>query len=207
MRRFLFTLGVLALFAIPVRAQVSRLEVFGGYSYGQFNGGDVLTSGRHFAMSGWHAAANFRLIGGLGLVADFSGYLGTSEIQTDISGAGDFIPLAVHDRYNIFMAGPELGIHFGRLRPFAHGLVGVTRNHSFVRIQPVFDSSTITRLSAAVGGGLDWDLTKHVALRVIQVDYILNSFPNTDPTGTILRSGHQHNVRASAGIVIRFGRR
>jgi hypothetical protein len=50
------------------------------------------------------------------------------------------------------------------------------------------------------GGGLDVKLATYLALRLIQADYLLTRFKN----GT---NDHQNNLRLSAGIVLRFGRK
>ena len=52
-----------------------------------------------------------------------------------------------------------------------------------------------TERAVAVGGGMDYDLTRRFAIRVFQVDYI----------HTTLFSEKQNNYRFSTGLVYRWG--
>jgi len=59
----------------------------------------------------------------------------------------------------------------------------------------------------AFGGGLDLGLTKHIALRLAQVDYVRSQLSSFDALSTGLfgnLGGHQNDLRYSAGIVFRF---
>ena len=198
-------LVVLALFffAASGRAEEKpRFEVFGGYSYGQLNPGGRLVAGsnpegKHFGLSGWHVASQANLFKGVGLVADFSGYAGTSDIDL----------VAEHLRYYSFLAGPQLNIRkFGPLNIFAHGLVGVAKDRVFLKTGNPADNNMLTRFAGAFGGGMDIALTKHVAFRAFEADYILNTLPNVNALGQAV-GAHQANARVSTGIVFRFGGR
>ena len=50
-----------------------------------------------------------------------------------------------------------------------------------------------------VGGGLDYKLTDHFAVRPVKVDYLMTRFSETG-TG----ANTQNNLRVSTGIVFRF---
>jgi len=77
--------------------------------------------------------------------------------------------------------------------PFAHGLLGAVRGSSdYLDI-----SKPAVHFALAAGGGIDVKLTDTVALRLIQADYLMTRFSST----------RQDNVRLSAGIVVRFGRK
>jgi len=189
--------------SVPSRAQDNpRLEVFGGYSYGQLNPGGRLVAqtnpgGKHFGLSGWHAAAQTRVYKDLGFVVDFAGYAGTSDVEL----------AAEHSRYNSYLAGPQFNFRkFGHSNLFVHGLVGVARDRVYLKTGNPADDQHLTRLAAAFGGGVDFGLTDHIALRAIEADYVLNSFPNLSSTGPSV-GAHQANARVSAGIVFRFGGR
>ena len=55
--------------------------------------------------------------------------------------------------------------------------------------------------AAAFGGGLDITLTNHIALKPIQVEYLMTQIA---PAGSHLNYV-QNNLRYSAGVVFRFG--
>jgi hypothetical protein len=50
----------------------------------------------------------------------------------------------------------------------------------------------------AAGGGLDLTLTRHLAIRLVQTDYLLTLLPNQS-------NDHQNNFRFSTGVLFRFG--
>ena len=77
--------------------------------------------------------------------------------------------------------------------PFAHCLLGAVRGSAdYLDI-----SKSAWQFTVVAGGGLDVKLTDAVALRVIQADYVMTRFSSTS----------QDNIRLSAGIVLRFGRK
>jgi opacity protein-like surface antigen len=77
--------------------------------------------------------------------------------------------------------------------PSAHVLLGAVRGSAgFLGI-----SQPDTDFGLALGGGVDVKLTKIVSIRVIQADYLMTRFLST----------HQNNIRASAGIVLNFGKK
>ncbi len=62
-------------------------------------------------------------------------------------------------------------------------------------------SASQTAFAMAVGGGLDWKLSKRFSIRPVSVDYVLTRFPS-------LLTGSNHNqnsIRAGAGIIFAFG--
>jgi opacity protein-like surface antigen len=62
-------------------------------------------------------------------------------------------------------------------------------------------SASQTAFAMAVGGGLDWKLSKRFSFRPVAVDYVLTRFPS-------LLTGDNHNqnsIRASAGFLFTFG--
>jgi hypothetical protein len=77
--------------------------------------------------------------------------------------------------------------------PFGHILLGAVRGSAdYLDI-----SKPVVHFALAAGGGIDVKLTDTVALRLIQADYLMTRFS----------SARQDNVRLSAGIVLRFGRK
>ncbi|HEV7674396.1 MAG TPA: hypothetical protein VGQ12_07690 [Candidatus Angelobacter sp.] len=93
----------------------------------------------------------------------------------------------------LFMGGPELSGRFKQSRVFAHALVGgayeVQKLKGF-HLTALADSS----FAYALGGGLDIGVSKRVAIRLPQVDYIY----------TEAFHGSESNIRAAAGLVLRF---
>jgi len=96
-----------------------------------------------------------------------------------------------------YLFGPRLNWRkFDHFVPFAEFLVGGT--HSGVELT---GGSNQNAFALATGGGLDIVLTKNIAWRFAQLDYLM-----TTHSGTALGpSGRQDNFRAATGLVLRFG--
>lgn len=139
----------------------------------------------------------------------FKGALGTLESGTNIGGGVAELAVNVNRWFGLagdlnfshngtqnqftFMGGPEFSVRFKKSRVFAHALVGgayeVQKLKGF-HLAALADSS----FAYALGGGLDIGVSKHFAIRLPQVDYIY----------TEAFKGSENNLRAAAGIVLRF---
>lgn len=203
----LFSVTSLVLFAAlsAMAQEYPKAEVFGGYSYFRADGGANL--------HGWNASVSGNLNSWFGLVADFSGHYDSSSSRSQLS-LPDFpgfpgipgspsLSFAVSSETSVhtFLAGPRFSYRKKeRIAPFAHALFGASRRHAETEV--IFDSagrtffsSNNTSFAAALGGGLDIELSKNIALRVVQAEYVL--------TRSFGFSGN--NTRVSTGIVFRFG--
>jgi opacity protein-like surface antigen len=143
-----------------------RGEFFGGYSY--FHAGD---DGGNFSGVNTSIAENVRpWFGG---VLDISSQWNSG---TNVS---------------TFMYGPVFSYRKDpKVTPFVHFLAGGVRGSvGYLDI-----SRSKTTFGVAPGGGVDVRVTRNLALRVIQVDYVLSRFSATQ----------QSNFRVSAGLVYRF---
>jgi opacity protein-like surface antigen len=209
MRKFFLAVAVLALSGFAAQAQTPRVELFTGLSYGQFNPGGLLTDGtnglgRHFSMPGFEATPQFNFSKWLGVVADVSVYGGTADVE--------LVP--EHARFYNYLAGPQLTArNIGPFNVFVRGLVGT----SHARVSAAgFDNNNMpttfttkeTRLAYGFGGGIDLNASKHIALRLVQVDFLRNNFTSCDSqcnvTGAIAIVHRQNNARIAAGFEWRF---
>jgi hypothetical protein len=153
-----------------------RAEVFGGYSYlnADFNGLIPRKSA-----NGWEASVSVNFDNRLAAEADVSGY------YTTISNVG------AHT-YG-FLGGPRLNI-----RPvFLHALFGVDRG----TLSAFGTSASQNSFAAAVGGGGQWTVSPHLAVRVSADDAFTRHNIFGGPRVT------QVNIRVSAGLVFMFGGR
>ena len=173
--RKLLILGVfiLAVCVVPVRAQeYPKAEVFGGYQYIRLNPGGTNCQG-----FGGAAAAN--VSNWLGVAGDF-GYCRVTGLPSGVSAH------AVN-----YMFGPRVTYRsYGSLTPFAHVLFGGQHFGGT-------GGGTANSFAMALGGGADYKVTEHVALRLIQVEYLYTHFAGT----------RQNNARIESGIVYRWGGR
>ena len=206
MKKLLALFALLAVSSIPTLAQHREgetpvLEVNGGYTYmrwqvpsfAQGPGGPS-----SFNYNGFNAGAAYNATNWLAIVADLSWVYNTQGASG--SNAKSHI-------YS-YLAGPRvypLGHHW--LTPFVHGLVGVASYHLHVPSPDptlVFNE-TDNNLSFAIGGGVDWKLTKHISIRLAQLDYQQTRALRADAVASGASPENQNNFKYSGGVVFRFG--
>jgi hypothetical protein len=96
-----------------------------------------------------------------------------------------------------YFVGPQFFLPVGRARLFAHALAGATQMRRGFTFSQLAVGRTDFAFGSAVGGGLDISLTRNVALRVAQADYLISkNF-----------GGSENSLRVSGGIVFQFGSR
>ena len=117
----------------------------------------------------------------VGLVADFGGYANTR----------------FDNRLMTYMFGPRFNWRHSRLTPYAQFLFGGAYTWS----DPQY-ATTQNSFATAAGGGLDYRLTDHIALKPVQVEYVMTQIDSVNGFGS-----HQNDVRYSAGVVFRFGQK
>ena len=83
------------------------------------------------------------------------------------------------------LAGPEVSLRHGRLKPFARALFGAARVTK--------DGGHNTGFAWGAGGGLDWKAFEKIRIRVVQADYMKSHAGLADEP-----------LRLSFGVVIPF---
>jgi opacity protein-like surface antigen len=178
-------LAVLAFSAVSACAQesVPKLDVFAGYSYVQANPG--VTGVDSFHLHGGSASAAYNITNWLGGVADFGGYTNGNILGTGNSGT-----------FSTYLFGPRVSYrHYSRITPFGQVLFGAA--HANANALGTADSQNAFAMTA--GGGVDYKVFDHFAVRAFQAEYLLTRF-GVGTTGT----QNQNNVRISTGLVFRF---
>jgi len=189
-------LGVVFCLCGPAFGQEApRVEIFGGYSYLNF---DFSTPTKGLvdreSFNGWEASATFNVNRWLGLEGDFSGHYKGDCLNVSGLTCKDYS----------FMGGPRFAYRRGKATVFAHGLFG--GDH----LSGSFSGFSIshTAFALAAGGGIDYAVTKHISIRIGEVDYLMTRHAAQDfiPLLSGLNlPGHENNVRVSAGVVFTFG--
>ncbi|MGA2483393.1 MAG: outer membrane beta-barrel protein [Candidatus Acidiferrales bacterium] len=191
--------AVLCMFATRAAAQdrpAPKWELYGGYSFfypgadvhGQLPGALLPLSSRLEANPrGAGASVTYDFNRWLGLTLDTSAHWGSGEI-----GVANRIDDAAF--YNLSL-GPKITFRSKHFSPFLEVLVGDNRltPDAFHRID---------KLGFMFGGGLDINLSRHVALRLIRADYVMSSYryaPPAVPTTDI------RGLRAQVGLNFMFG--
>ena len=186
--------------ARPAGSEIeTRATIFGGYSY-------LRNASNGFG--GWEGQGTFNFNRYLGVTADVSG---ASLTPFSFSVLG--VSASTYQHVNNYLFGPTVTADFGRSAVFAHALFGEARSSlgAGVGIPIIGGISTgLTSASAfvmAFGGGIDIGLTRRLAIRAVQVDYIRSQFSATDALTTGLSSSlgnRQNSFRYSTGVVFRF---
>jgi outer membrane protein OmpA-like peptidoglycan-associated protein len=182
---------------------VPRFELFLGYSYLRAVPAPAVGN-RLMWMNGGSASVALNVNRYLGLVGDFGAY---TNSQMDFMGG--YTSTVEVDNPNVavltYLFGPRISFrNFDRITPFAQVLFGgvhanqvTLSNCTFSCILlPAQDSFAMT-----AGGGLDVRVHRHIAIRIIQAEYLMTRFSSYD-TGA---AGEQNDMRLSSGIVFRFG--
>jgi peptidoglycan-associated lipoprotein len=177
----------------------TRATIFGGYSYLRNNNN---------GFNGWEGQGTFNFNRYLGVTADVSGARLT---PFSFSVAG--FSAGTYQHLNNYLFGPTVTANLGRSAIFVHALFGEARSSLGAGVGiPIIGviSTGLTSANAfamAFGGGIDIGLTRHLAIRAVQVDYLRTQFNASDAFTTGLSSSlgnRQNSFRYSTGIVFRF---
>ena len=205
MLKSLLVLGLFSIAALPVVAQDAdfhRFEVGGGYSYVRVN---VKATDSSVTPS-VSASDSFNLQGGGGnFVINLSPSVG---IVTDLNGYKiTGLPSGFHANLLTYMFGPRFTYHGNeRVQPFVHALFGGAHASGSGTLSGAgFEfSGDDNAFAMALGGGADYKMSTHVALRFIQVDYLMTRFKTNINSAGNASTGTQNNFRIGAGIQFRF---
>jgi outer membrane protein OmpA-like peptidoglycan-associated protein len=193
-------IAVLCMFATLAAAQDPpgpKVELFGGYSL--FHpGADV-----HGQLPGALSPLSSRLEAnprgaGASFTIDFNRWLGlTLDTSTHWGSRETGLPNRIDDAaFSNLSIGPKITFRSKHFSPFLEALVG---DH---RLMPdAFHD--VDKLGAMFGGGLDINLSRHVALRLFRADYVISKpyqFGSPDGQSTDLRG-----LRLQAGLNFMFG--
>jgi outer membrane protein OmpA-like peptidoglycan-associated protein len=182
-----------------------KIEWFLGYSF--WRAMPTSTSNRMGYLHGGSTSVAYNLNRYVGLVADLAGYANskvtlfspTASRTVDSNGSA-----------YVFAFGPRFSYRrYERFTPYFQALFGVTHATS-VNISGCGSDPSCTPLGSEnafttlLGGGFDIKISRHVALRLFEGDYLLTHFH--DPfSASAGQRGWQNNVRLSSGLVFRFG--
>ena len=161
-------IAVLMTFGAPLRSQAAdylKSELFLGFRYSHIDGG--------LNGFGW----------GTGYAYNFTENLGFAGEVGGVYGSKNGTSFNIHD----FLVGPRFTLRGSQFNLFAHGLIGGA-------VASASGLGSASGFAFAGGGGVDYNLSKTMAFRIAQVDYV-------GYTG----GGTVSSVRAQTGVVWKFG--
>jgi opacity protein-like surface antigen/outer membrane protein OmpA-like peptidoglycan-associated protein len=201
--------GALLMPALIVCAQDSRgtkdgtpkAELFVGYSY--LRAVPAPSDGNRLVwLNGGSTSIAYNFTRHLGLVGDFGGF---DDSQLLLTGTGT-TPNSSGTVYT-YLFGPRYSFrNYERFTPFVQALFGGI-HASDVTLSSGCMGAGCTPLPAensfawTAGGGLDFNLRRHLAIRIIQAEYLMTRFQDYSTGST----SSQNDMRLSSGIVFRFG--
>ena len=189
---------------------------------------DAFKTGRN--QQGFNASGTFYFNKYFGITGDFT-YTRSNSTRSIANNPLFFEDTSHGERstYN-FLFGPQVKFRKSRLEPFVHALIGVVRQRNNVtlsihpganpddEIQTLRLRDNYNAFNAAFGGGLDIRVSRHIAIRAIQVDYLPVFTRSRDalltaPTAagadgsslgqTTFDSSRRDGLRISVGVVFR----
>lgn len=170
------------------------LFLFAGAAFAQFPGGNAYIGYSYLRadlpngntnLNGWNGSVEVKVLPFIGVVGDFSGNYGSQNVTSSSS----FLPVNASISQHNFVFGPRFSFKIGKIRPFAHALIGA----SHISESATDFSNSSTSFADALGGGIDYHLIPLISWRV-QVDDLQTRFFNT----------RQDDLRISTGIVFHF---
>ena len=179
-----------------------KAELFLGYSYLRAVPAPA-DGNRLMWMNGGSASIAFNMNHYLGLVADFGAY---TNSQMRFTGA--YTSTVNVNNANVaaqsYLFGPRLSFRYDRITPYFQVLLGGARANQVILTNCTAGCTLLPKqdaLAATAGGGLDLRVHRHIAIRIIQAEYLMTRFASytTGSTAT------QNDMRLSAGIVFRMG--
>ena len=184
---------------------VPKFEWFLGYSF--WRAMPTSQSNRMGYLHGGSTSIAYNFTSYFGLVADFGGYDNSKVTLFSPTASNTFDSDGTAYTY---LFGPRFSYrHYERVTPFVQALIGGATATSVTiagctgdpNCNPLASENSV---AAAVGAGLDITLTHHIALRLIDADFLLTNFRNPFAVSQNDQSW-QKNVRLSSGLVFRFG--
>jgi outer membrane protein OmpA-like peptidoglycan-associated protein len=180
-----------------------KVELFLGYSYLRAVPAPE-TRNRLVWLNGGSTSLAFNMNRHLGLVADFGAYT-----NSQIKFTGAYTSTVNVNNSNVavlsYLIGPRVSFRKDdRITPFVQALFGAVHANQVTLAGCTFSCTLLPSQNAfamTAGGGLDWRVRRHLAIRIIQAEYLMTRFTSYT-TGS---SAMQNDMRLSAGLVLRFG--
>jgi len=193
------------------RAQETpKAEAFVGYAYTR-TGGALGSSSFDKNLNGWDGGVVINLNHWFGIEADVSGNYSRSRTTVQLQPT-PFTPAPTIDallktHLYTFTGGPRVSVRGSRLTAFGHLLIGAAKvtqynegTYSFLPSPGPHVAGSYKQVSFALmpGGGINFQMTKSIGIRIVQTDYVLTRFET--PSGEHTQNG----LRVSTGIVVAF---
>ncbi|HEX7285171.1 MAG TPA: hypothetical protein VF532_03270 [Candidatus Angelobacter sp.] len=183
---------------------IPKAEIFTGYSLNHVSfplSTQFVLGNGHGNLQGFELSGTVNANRWFGVVGDFAGYYGTATSGTLFKPPNCVLCTSGFDgtvhNVHTFVAGPQLVLRDGKQAYFAHVLFGGASTKADldqVNGFSVNPSKTDLSFAMVLGGGFDFAISRHLALRA-QPGYLLTRVGGT----------RANNFRISGGLVFRLG--
>src|SRR5579872_1829148 len=168
----------------PPGKVVPRFEIAGMFDYVNFHPGGGFQSFSNYGGSGSFTWNPSRWVG-------LTEELGGLSYERNVNGA------SLDGGITTFFLGPRLNLRkFDYFIPFAEFLLGGAHVGP-----PMTGADSQSAFALLAGGGVDVALTRNIAWRFAEIDYLMTNFSGPSVGG----NARQDNLRLGTGIVLRFG--
>ena len=186
MRKLLTLFSIVFFLAVAsVPKAFSQVELFGGYSHLGLHG---TPSNIGSGMNGLEGSAYVHLLGPWGAEADLIDHYGVSP-RLPSNGGTYYVPKLME------LYGPRFTLALPRVHPYVHALFGSVHGVAIVPSGTGTAKVSESAFGMGLGGGVNARITRHLWVRLVQLDYIRAQFSHNA----------QNETRISAGLVFRFG--
>lgn len=184
-----------------IQYNAPRVELFLGYSYLRAMP-SIDAANRLFWLNGGSTSLAFNFNRYVGLVGDFGGF---ADSELNLTGTDSSHPVDSSGKVFTYLFGPRFSYRkHNRVTPFAQVLAGAI-HASEVTLSNCTDVCQLlpseTSFALTAGVGVDVRVHRHLAIRVVQAEYLMTRFEDRTTGQTAM----QNDIRLSSGIVFRFG--
>jgi hypothetical protein len=192
-----------------------KVELTGQYSYLRFN--PSLSRANNRSLNGGGLDFSFFLTPMFGIKADYV-YYGSTDYTTvlpvTVSTKQGIIPAGTYTAngtMKTYTFGPIVKGRFHRFEPFGQILFGVSHVNAYANLSKVVAQTpgatlhvqgTQDPFTMVVGGGVDIPVSRLIAVRLADIDYVL-----TRLTNPFTSTNNQNHFRYAGGVQFRFGGR
>lgn len=195
MLKFLGAVGlILCLGQIAAAQDSPEWQIYGGGSFGHIDVSPPFAVSTLNKVSSWgyNLGVEQYVNGWIGGVLEVGDYYRRPTVDlASVGFPGVKEQVRTHNFFILF--GPQVRHDFGKFTPFARATLGYSR--AIFEDQAGFINSKQNSFATGLGGGIDVRVHPHIAIRVIEADYVLTHF----------RSERQDNWKVSAGAVFSWG--
>jgi hypothetical protein len=214
MKKLLFVAFVLLFGSATFAQDTPKVEVAVDYSFVHANPQNNNLIGT-FNLNGGGASVAYyfsKYVGILGEVQGYGSYTRTITIPAtnpNCNNEGENCVVTAQGNLFTYNVGPIFKVRMHHFEPFAEALFGGAHSNFYGNLFKdcgpagcvvASRSPSNNAFDFIIGGGIDIPVNEHIAIRPIEVDYMLTRFGNAFTGG----NNNQSNFRYQAGVVFRF---